>query len=65
MTTVEKNHVSMFLNIFIVLGKYAALYVFLGIIAEVVVLCAIILICEKRRNKTEIEESDTDNSPDQ
>uniref|UniRef100_A0A0N8ES29 Putative neural cell adhesion molecule l1 n=1 Tax=Aedes aegypti TaxID=7159 RepID=A0A0N8ES29_AEDAE len=46
-------------------GKYAALYVFLGIIAEVVVLCAIILICEKRRNKTEIEESDTDNSPDQ
>ncbi|XP_052864279.1 uncharacterized protein LOC128270894 [Anopheles cruzii] len=46
-------------------GKYAALYVFLGIIAEVVVLCAIILICEKRRNKTEIEESDTDQSPDQ
>lgn len=46
-------------------GKYAALYVFVGIIAEVVVLCAIILICEKRRNKTEIEESDTDQSPDQ
>uniref|UniRef100_A0A2M3ZE27 Putative neural cell adhesion molecule l1 n=1 Tax=Anopheles braziliensis TaxID=58242 RepID=A0A2M3ZE27_9DIPT len=46
-------------------GKYAALYVFIGIIAEVVVLCAIILICEKRRNKTEIEESDTDQSPDQ
>ncbi|XP_053692158.1 uncharacterized protein LOC128740621 [Sabethes cyaneus] len=46
-------------------GKYAALYVFLGIIAEVVVLCAIILICERRRNKTEVEESDTDQSPDQ
>lgn len=46
-------------------GKYAALYVFVGIIVEVVVLCAIILICEKRRNKTEIEESDTDQSPDQ
>ncbi|XP_052897743.1 uncharacterized protein LOC128304580 [Anopheles moucheti] len=46
-------------------GKYAALYVFLGIIVEVVLLCAIILICEKRRNKTEIEESDTDQSPDQ
>lgn len=46
-------------------GKYAALYVFLGIIVEVVVLCAIILICEKRRNKTEIDESDTDQSPDQ
>lgn len=46
-------------------GKYAALYVFIGIIAEVVVLCIIILICERRRNKTEIEESDTDQSPDQ
>ncbi|XP_038111981.1 uncharacterized protein LOC6050518 isoform X2 [Culex quinquefasciatus] len=46
-------------------GKYAALYVFVGIIAEVVVLCIIILICERRRNKTEIEESDTDQSPDQ
>lgn len=46
-------------------GKYAALYVFVGIIAEVVVLCIIILICERRRNKTEIEESDTDHSPDQ
>lgn len=47
------------------LGKYAALYVFVGIIVEVVVLCAIILICERRRNKTEVEESDTDQSPDQ
>lgn len=46
-------------------GKYAALYVFVGIIAEVVILCVIILICERRRNKTEIEESDTDQSPDQ
>lgn len=46
-------------------GKYAALYVFVGIIVEVVVLCAIILICERRRNKTEVEESDTDQSPDQ
>lgn len=47
------------------LGKYAALYVFVGIIIEVVVLCAIILICERRRNKTEVDESDTDQSPDQ
>lgn len=46
-------------------GKYAALYVFVGIIVEVVVLCAIILICERRRNKTEVEESDTDQSADQ
>jgi neuroplastin len=45
--------------------KLAALWPFLGICAEVFVLCAIILIYEKRRNKTEIDESDTDQSPDQ
>ncbi|XP_065168877.1 basigin isoform X2 [Atheta coriaria] len=45
--------------------KYAALWPFLGICAEVFVLCAIILIYEKKRNKTELEESDTDQSPDQ
>lgn len=45
--------------------KYAALWPFLGIVAEVFVLCAIILIYEKKRNKTELEESDTDQSPDQ
>ncbi|XP_045474547.1 basigin isoform X2 [Harmonia axyridis] len=44
--------------------KYAALWPFLGIVAEVFVLCAIILIYEKKRNKTELEESDTDQSPD-
>lgn len=43
-------------------GKLAALWPFLGICAEVFVLCAIILIYEKRRNKTEVEESDTDNN---
>lgn len=42
-------------------GKYAALWPFLGICAEVFVLCTIILIYEKRRNKLqEAEESDTD-----
>lgn len=46
-------------------GKLAALWPFIGICAEVFVLCAIILIYEKRRNKTELEESDTDQSPDQ
>uniref|UniRef100_V5GVB3 Basigin n=1 Tax=Anoplophora glabripennis TaxID=217634 RepID=V5GVB3_ANOGL len=46
-------------------GKYAALWPFLGICAEVIVLCAIIVIYEKKRNKTELEESDTDQSPDQ
>lgn len=46
-------------------GKLAALWPFLGICAEVFVLCAIILIYEKRRNKTDLDESDTDQSPDQ
>jgi len=46
-------------------GKLAALWPFLGICAEVFVLCAIILIYEKRRNKAELEESDTDQSPEQ
>lgn len=45
--------------------KYAALWPFLGICLEVFVLCAIILIYEKKRNKSELEESDTDQSPDQ
>lgn len=45
--------------------KLAALWPFLGICAEVFVLCAIILVYEKKRNKTELEESDTDQSPDQ
>ncbi|XP_066996903.1 basigin [Anabrus simplex] len=45
--------------------KLAALWPFLGICAEVFVLCAIILIYEKKRNKAELEESDTDNSPEQ
>lgn len=45
--------------------KLAALWPFLGICAEVVILCAIILIYEKKRNKQELDESDTDQSPDQ
>lgn len=46
-------------------GKLAALWPFLGICAEVIVLCAIILIYEKRRNKTELDESDTDPNTEQ
>lgn len=46
-------------------GKLAALWPFLGICAEVFVLCAIILIYEKKRNKAEMDESDTDQSPEQ
>lgn len=41
-------------------GKLAALWPFLGIVAEVLILCTIILIYEKRRNKNELEESDTE-----
>ncbi|XP_046744516.1 basigin isoform X2 [Diprion similis] len=47
-----------------VTNKFAALWPFLGICAEVIVLCAIILVYEKKRNKAELEESDTDQSPD-
>lgn len=46
-------------------GKLAALWPFLGICAEVFILCAIILIYEKKRNKQEMEDSDTDQSPEQ
>jgi len=45
--------------------KLGPLWPFLGICGEVVILCTIILIYEKRRNKQELEESDTDGSPDQ
>lgn len=48
----------------VVKDKLAALWPFLGICLEVVVLCAIILVYEKKRNKAELEESDTDQSPD-
>ncbi|OXA61244.1 Basigin [Folsomia candida] len=45
--------------------KLGALWPFLGICGEVIILCAIILIYEKRKSKAELEESDTDGSPDQ
>ncbi|KAL4227669.1 hypothetical protein ACF0H5_013105 [Mactra antiquata] len=45
--------------------KLAALWPFLGIVAEVVVLCAIILVYEKRRGKKLAEEEDAvDNNTD-
>jgi hypothetical protein len=58
------NQVVAFSTVWPVTDKLAALWPFLGICAEVFVLCAIILIYEKKRNKTELEESDTDNSPE-
>lgn len=44
---------------------YAALWPFLGILVEVLLLGIIIFIFEKRRAKAEFEESDTDQGNDQ
>ncbi|XP_043289588.1 basigin isoform X2 [Venturia canescens] len=60
----EMDHRTSATTLLRVKDKLAALWPFLGICAEVVVLCAIILIYEKKRNKAELEESDTDQSPD-
>lgn len=43
-----------------VIDKYAALWPFLGICIEVIVLCAVIFVCERRRNKKQFEESDNE-----
>ncbi|KAK7601839.1 hypothetical protein V9T40_009280 [Parthenolecanium corni] len=45
-------------------SKYAVLWPFIGICAEVFILCTIILIYEKKRDKSKIEESDTDQGPE-
>lgn len=59
-----ENHMAEAHTFLRVKDKLAALWPFLGICAEVVILCAIILVYEKKRNKAELEESDTDQSPD-
>lgn len=45
--------------------RFAALWPFVGICAEVLVLCIIIFFYEQKRNKSELDESDTDQSPEQ
>ncbi|CAK9803239.1 Basigin (Fragment) [Anthophora plagiata] len=60
----SENHMAEAQTFLRVKDKLAALWPFLGICAEVVILCTIILIYEKKRNKAELEESDTDQSPD-
>nr|XP_027207640.1 hemicentin-2-like [Penaeus vannamei] len=58
----QKYERSMFVR---VKGVYAALWPFLGILVEMIVLGIIIFIFEKRRAKAEFDESDTDQGNDQ
>ncbi|VVC34321.1 Hypothetical protein CINCED_3A013515 [Cinara cedri] len=44
--------------------KMAAFWPFLGICAEVIILCLIIFVYENKRFKSEFEESDTDQGPE-
>ncbi|XP_043213816.1 basigin-like isoform X3 [Amphibalanus amphitrite] len=44
--------------------KYAALWPFIGIVAEVILLTAIIYIYEKKKSKPDMDDSDTDNGND-
>lgn len=59
-----EGHSAQAVTLLRVKDKLAALWPFLGICGEVVVLCAIILVYEKKRNKAELDESDTEQSPD-
>lgn len=44
--------------------KYAALWPFIGIVAEVILLTAIIYVYEKKKSKPDMDDSDTDNGDD-
>lgn len=61
---VSKEPVSSLASYVRIKDKMAALWPFLGICAEVIILCLIIFIYEKKRNKAEFEESDTDQGPE-
>jgi len=54
----DMNDVSSMQIMVRVKDKYAALYPFVGIVAEVIVLCLIIFICEKRRASKEAVEDE-------
>lgn len=53
---------NLFNDWFLFADKLGALWPFLGIVAEVVILCSIIFIYEKRRVKPDFDESDNDNN---
>lgn len=44
-----------------IIDKYAALWPFLGIVAEVLILCIIILVYEKRKVKPDFDDADHNN----
>ena len=54
--TNEQGQTQMTQTLVRVKDKYAALYPFAGIVAEVIVLCLVIFLCEKRRGGKEAEE---------
>jgi hypothetical protein len=63
-TCIATNEISTANNTILVRvkDKYAALWPFLGICAEVAVLCTIIFIYEKRRQKPDFDESETEHN---
>lgn len=65
LSSINSAHYSLITNPTLASDIYAALWPFLGIVVEVLLLGIIIFIFEKRRAKAEFEESDTDQGNDQ